>query len=368
MDTILFTGFPGFLGRRVLPEVLGRHPGTRAVCLVQPRYVPQARAAVTALVRSDPELGSRIGLVEGDITDRKLGMGRDAPSVRDVGLIFHLAAVYDLGVAASLAREVNVAGTRNVLDFAERCPALRRFHFVSTCYVSGRYPGTFREDQLEEGQAFNNAYEASKHQAEVEVRRRAEAGLGVTIYRPSVVVGDSCDGRTDKFDGPYFFIRWVLKQGPLAVVPVVGDPREHHLNVVPRDFVARAIAHLSARTAETEAGAPAALTYQLADPRPPTIQQLVAAIGAAAGKEILRVPLPRGLASMALARIPGLARWTGIPAASVDYFVHPTDYDTGRATAHLAGSGIEPPPLLEYLDVLVDFARRHPELGSSPMT
>lgn len=367
MDTMLFTGFPGFLGRRVLPEVLRRHPGSRAACLVQSRYIRQARAAVAALERSDPDLASRIGLVEGDITAPGLGMGPGAPTVQEVGLIFHLAAVYDLSVAPSLANAVNVGGTRNVLEFAETCPSLRRFHYVSTCYVSGRYAGTFREDQLEEGQSFNNAYEATKHRAEVEVHRTAAAGLPVTIYRPSIVVGDSDDGRTDKFDGPYFFIRWVLKQGSLAVVPVVGDPRVHHLNAVPRDFVARAIAHLSATTNEPAARPGQALTFQLADPDPPTIQRLVTAIGAAAGKDILRVPLPRALASTALARIPGLARWTGIPAASVDYFVHPTDYDTRQATAHLAGSGIAPPPLLEYLDVLVDFARRHPELSSAPM-
>ena len=40
-----------------------------------------------------------------------------------------------------LGIEVNLEGTRHVLDLASRCPDLHRLHYVSTCYVSGRYSG-----------------------------------------------------------------------------------------------------------------------------------------------------------------------------------------------------------------------------------
>lgn len=362
MDTLLFTGFPGFLGRRVLPEILRRNPTASAICLIQTRFRHAADTAVSTIRRTDAELARRVRLVEGDITQVGLGLrGPDARECRTAEAVFHLAAVYDLTVGAPLAEKVNVEGTRNVLAFAGECGGLHRLHYVSTCYVSGRYPGVFREDQLEEGQAFNNDYEATKYRAEVEVRRAARSGLPLTIYRPSIVVGDSTDGRTAKFDGPYFFIRWVLKQGPVAVVPVVGKPRDHRLNAVPVDFVSRAIGVLAAGQP------PTGTTYQLADPAPPTIQELITAIGEAAGKELLSIPLPRGVAVAALERIPALSRWMGIPSATVDYFVHPTRYDTSGARAALAGSGVEPPPLLDYLDVLVDFARRNPGIGSSPM-
>ena len=43
--------------------------------------------------------------------------------------------------AADVATRVNVEGTRQVLAFAEAAPNLRRMHYVSTCYVSGRHPG-----------------------------------------------------------------------------------------------------------------------------------------------------------------------------------------------------------------------------------
>ena len=97
-----------------------------------------------------------------------------------------------------LAVRVNVEGTRNVLDAITRCRGLERLHYFSTCYVSGRYAGPFGEDDLEVGAPFNNYYEETKHDAEAEVRRRMAAGLPATIYRPSIVVGDSRTGETQK--------------------------------------------------------------------------------------------------------------------------------------------------------------------------
>lgn len=64
-----------------------------------------------------------------------------------------------------------------MLAFAKRCGALRRFHYVSTRFVSGRSPGEFREDMLEEAQSFNNYYEQTKYLAEVEVQRAMHAGV-----------------------------------------------------------------------------------------------------------------------------------------------------------------------------------------------
>jgi hypothetical protein len=56
-----------------------------------------------------------------------------------------------------------------------------------------------------------------------------------------------------------------------------------------------------------------------------------------------------------------------IPPAAVDYFVHATEYDTTNATRDLAGSGITAPRLRDYAPRLVEFVRRHPEIGSAAM-
>jgi thioester reductase-like protein len=361
MATVLFTGFPGFLGSELLPRVLARSPGDRAACLVQRKFAALARARAGELAERDPALAGRIELLEGDITAEGLALGDASSLRRDVSEIYHLAAAYDLSVARELGMKVNVEGTRNVLELAERCPALRRLQYVSTCYVSGRFPGTFREDDLERGQSFNNAYEETKHLAEALVQERMKAGLPATIYRPAIVVGDSANGATQKFDGPYFVIRWLLRQGRVAVLPTVGDVRSFTLNVVPRDFVVAAIAYLSGR--ERSRGR----VYQLADPEPLTVDALIDAIATATGRHVVRVPLPLSVAKGAIDRVPGVYRLMQIPSSAIDYFVHPTRYATDHAREDLAGSGIAVPPLASYLDRLVSFARAHPEIGSQAM-
>jgi len=59
------------------------------------------------------------------------------------------------------------------------------------------------------------------------------------------VVGDSRTGETQKYDGPYFVMRWLLRQPRLATMPMVGDPKLTRVNLAPRDFVIDAIAYLS---------------------------------------------------------------------------------------------------------------------------
>ena len=340
MQAIFFTGYPGFLGSALLPRVLARDPQSVAICLVQPKFAALARERAR-------DFGDRVRIVEGDITSPI------AVSPGDITEIYHLAAVYDLSVARDVGMRVNVDGTRHVLDFAERCKSLRRFHYVSTCYVSGRYDGVFREDNLDVGQRFNNYYEETKFLAEVDVRKRTQ--LPYIIYRPAIVVGDSKTGATQKYDGPYFVIQWVARQPRIAVLPLIGDPARNHFNVVPRDFVIDAIDYLSgARPTST------AKCYQLADPNPLTIAAILEAIGKAAGRRIVSVRLPLALAKMG-------APMLRIPAAAVPYFTHPTTYDTTNAQRALARSGISVPSFRDYAPRLVEFFRAHREIGAAGM-
>lgn len=352
---IFFTGFPGFLGSELLPRVLERAAGEAAVCLVQSKFAALARERAGAIERAHPRVAGRIQIIEGDIT-APIDANPD-----DVTEIFHLAAIYDLSVKREVGMRVNVVGTRHVLDFAERCRSLRRFHYVSTCYVSGRYPGVFGEDDLDRGQHFNNFYEETKFLAEVEVRNRMAAGLPVTIYRPSVVVGDSVTGATQKFDGPYFVIQWLLRQPRVALLPVVGRPESYRFNVVPRDFIVDAIDKLSGRDATS------GRCFALADPEPLTVDETIDVIAAATNRKVIRIPLPIAIAKGAIEYVPGVYRLMRIPAPAVDYFVHPTTYETSHADAALASAGIRAPRFRDYAPALVAFAREHPEIGSTAM-
>ncbi len=362
MATIFFTGFPGFLGRELLPRVLARRSGDRALCLVQSKFKPEAQRALRELELREPALAGRIELVEGDLVKPDLGLGADRDRrAKDVVEIHHLAAVYDLDVSRDLGMRVNVDGTRHVLDFARRCGKLERHHYVSTCYVSGRYTGPFAETDLDKGQSFSNFYEETKFLAELDVAEARDAGMPTTIYRPSIVVGDHRTGETQKFDGPYFIIQWLLRNPRYALMPIVGDPSAFRFNVVPRDFVVDGIAYLSGL--EKSLGK----TYHLACPDPLTVEEMIEAIAAATERTLVRVPVPRKLAKPLVESIPGLKSFLRIPSSSITYFAHPTHYLCNQTLADLEGSGISCPRLDTYLDTLIAFVKAHPEIGSKAM-
>lgn len=358
---IVMTGFPGFLGSALLPRILSR-TGESAICVIQARYAALATSRVAGLVAADASLTGRITLVNGDVSRPGLGVDDPGALAAQTTEVWHLAAVYDVAAARDLALRVNVEGTRNVLDFAAGCPKLRRLHYFSTCYVSGRYAGAFGEDDLTKGQHFNNVYDETKYLAELEVRRRMANGLPATVYRPGSVVGDSRTGETQKYDGPYFVLQLLLRQPAVAVLPVPANLAISRFNIVPRDFIIEATSYL--------AGLPGSegRTYQLADPDPLTNSDIMTVMARATGRRVVRVRVNRRLAKASIARVPGVQRLLRIPPEIVDYFDHPTHYLSDHTRADLAGSGIQVPPFAAYVDRLVTYMRQHPEFSSSAMT
>lgn len=364
MPSVFLTGFPGFLGSQLVERLLARYGRDTVVnCLVQRAYVGQAEAKKQAIEGQRPQWAGRICLVEGDITAPDLGLGdRYEQLARETSEIYHLAAVYDLGVKRPLAMRVNVDGTRNMLAFAQAAgDALTRFQYVSTCYVSGTYRGEFTERDLIKGQRFNNYYEETKYLAEVDVQRRMLDGLPCSIYRPAVVVGDSRTGETQKFDGPYYLIGLMRKLPVVAFVPVLRNPKKYEFNIVPRNYVVDAIAYLSAQ--EKSLGK----VYQLCDPHPPTVDELIDLVGRAVDRRVVRLPATETLARQALDKIGPLRKWTGVEPRTVHYFEHPARYRCEQTLDDLDASGIWCPPVASYIDTLVAFMKAHPEISPRAM-
>jgi len=363
MATVVITGYPGFLASAFLPNLLARlDTDTNVTCLVQPQYRPLAERRAAELGEINPGWKNRIELVDGEITRPGLKLadgGRELhPQTREV---YHFAAVYDLSVPRRLGMQVNVDGTINVLDFIEGCSRFERLHYVSTCYVSGRHPGRFTENDLAVEQKFNNYYEETKYLAEVEVQNRMKRGLVATIYRPSIVVGDSRTGATQKYDGPYGALQWILRFRSLAPMVNVGNARRYHVNLTPRDFVVAAISQLSALSASR------GVVYQLCDPHPPTVDDLHSIFSAATGRRLIRIPCPSGLLKLTLRSLPGASNVMRISPESVDYFTHPTEYTCENTLRDLAGTDIACPSFRDYAPNLVRFVQEHPEIGCNGM-
>jgi len=348
--SILFTGFPGFIGARLAPRILERKPDARLVCLVQEKFLEAARRAVAVIEEAHPHARGRIELLTGDITVQGLGIGARAARElrRTLREAFHLAAVYDLAVRRDVGRLINVEGTKNVLELLADTPGFERLHYVSTAYVSGRARGTFRETDLDVGQGFKNHYEETKFQAEVEVVR---SRVPRTIYRPGIVVGDSRTGETGKFDGPYFVLRVMERLPSPGVFPRIGLGFGT-VNIVPVDFVVEALCSLSATAAS------AGKTYHLCDPEPLSPGELVLLFAEAIGKRFVQVPVPLAVARAFFSPRP-VQRLFGMPAEALDYFDDPVRHDTNEASRDLSALGIECPRLRDYVGILVSFYRSH---------
>src|SRR5262249_33910936 len=103
--------------------------------------------------------------------------------------------------------KMNVDGTRHVLELVKQT-AQHRLHHVSTAYIAGNRPSLALETEINVGQTFKNAYEESKCQAEILVAEEQRRGtITASVYRPSIVIGDSKSGRVTHFHGVYAFIR-----------------------------------------------------------------------------------------------------------------------------------------------------------------
>src|SRR5437764_2245885 len=102
---------------------------------------------------------------------------------------------------------MNVDGTRNVLDLVREIPG-RRLHHVSTAYIAGNRSDLALETEIDIGQSFRNPYEESKCRAELMIADAHKAGnITASVYRPSIVIGDSKTGRVTHFHGVYAFVR-----------------------------------------------------------------------------------------------------------------------------------------------------------------
>ncbi|HEY3350922.1 MAG TPA: SDR family oxidoreductase [Thermoanaerobaculia bacterium] len=358
--TILFTGFPGFIGARLIPRLLELRPGASFECLVQEKFLAAADASVAALSAAHPHTKGRIRLVTGDITSPGLGLGAGAAKAlaKRVTGCFHLAAVYDLAVARDMAMRINVEGTKNVLEFVAGAPGFRRLDYVSTAYVSGTAVGSYREKDLDVGQSFKNHYEETKFLAEVAVRK---SGLKAAIYRPGIVVGDSRTGETAKFDGPYFALNAMsLLPSPGAFIRIGDGAAE--VNLVPIDYVLEAIAQLGSWDGAI------GKTYHLTDPAPETALGVAELLAKSIGKSFVFVPVPLPIAKVAFIA-PQLSRWLGMPGETLDYFDHPVHYDSAQATKDLARFGLECPPFRAYVQRLVAFwKKKRVEITRGAMT
>ena len=352
-ETVFLTGFPGFIGERLVERLA--NDDTQFYLLVEPRLLDRASKAIEEIAGRTGTPLENFALVAGDVSLPNLGIDSEDVSTiqNETTLVFHLAAAYDLAVNRDIAFRVNLEGTKNVNEFARSLPNLLRYNYVSTCYVAGRRNDRILETELEHDKGFRNFYEETKYLAEMEVEK-LKADLPVTIFRPSVVVGDSKTGETVKYDGIYYLVQYLRKAPGLLRFINVGN-RDVRLNLVPVDFVVEAIATLSRDAAAIGA------TVAIADPDPLTTAELFDVIAEVLSRKRSVIVPPPAVVERTL-MMPFSPPITGLPHHGVPYFFLAQTYDTSEAHNLLRTHGIHCPNFRDYARNLIGFVEKHPEL------
>jgi len=361
------TGGTGFIGRNLIDQLVNRR-GTIYVLVRR-----GSKKKFNALVSERwSEHAKRVVAVSGDLT--KSGLGVSAADVKKlngkVKHVFHLAAIYDLTASAESQQKANIDGTRHAMQFAEAVAA-KCFHHTSSIAAAGLYQGIFREDMFEEASGLDHPYFRTKHQSEGLVRKHCP--IPWRIYRPGIVVGHSKTGEIDKIDGPYFFFKMIQKLRRMLPpwVPTLGL-EGGRINLVPVDFVARAMDHIAHKPKLDNT------CFHLTDPHPKRIGEAMNLFAEAAHAPLMSMrvdarlfsfipqPVKQGLGMLPPVRriINQVLNDLGIPRDMLSFFNYPTKFDTREAERALKGTDIKVPPLEDYAWVLWDYWERHldPEL------
>jgi NAD(P)-dependent dehydrogenase (short-subunit alcohol dehydrogenase family) len=352
------TGATGFIGRHLVAELLNRE-GT-IYCLVR----EGSRGKLDALVQRLGADEGRIVPVAGDLSKPGLGVdGFDEP----IDHLFHLAAVYDVEADEEASERANVEGTKHVIEFSN-AHQVGRFHHTSSIAVAGDYEGVFQEDMFDEGQKLPHHYHRTKYEAERLVREGVEAKT--IVFRPGIVVGHSETGEMDKIDGPYYFFKLLqkLRTALPEWFPLAG-PEGGQTNLVPVDFVARAMDHIAHLP---DADLPSD-TFHLVNPEPMSVGGALNEFARAAHAPQFAMRIDQNLTNIVpkqvrvgLKALPTVKRIRhqlyhdlGIPPAAMenrDFHAHFDARDTQRA---LSGTGIAVPPLSTYAPRLWDYWERN---------
>ena len=247
MKTVLLTGANGFIATHIARNLLADEE-VSVLALVRANDAASAQAKLAREWWDYPELisalGTRIQAIAGDVCKPNLGLSQAeyGSLAHKTTHIIHTAADWRLLPLDEL-RKTNVGGTANVIAFAKEANCnhrLERLSHISTCYVAGGTTGAIPEDQLTDQYGFFTDYERSKYEGE-QLMQAAKTELPISVFRPSMVVGDSKTGAIKTFNTFYFPLRLYLT-GKMRFMPV---SRSLRINMVPVDYVAKSVAQLT---------------------------------------------------------------------------------------------------------------------------
>lgn len=357
---VFVTGSTGYIGAHVAANLLRDH-GVALNVLVRARDVGEAEARLWQALQLHMDfpqfyefLQTRVRVFRGDLTDPGFGLGRDDYDrlVHTTDSIIHCAASLNRKSEKSCLN-VNLRGTLEVLTLArhiEHYHGLRRYSFVSTVAVAGK-----RQNELvNEDRSVD--WERSDYDPYARTKKFCEHMTRVmlpdapkTIFRPSIVLGDSRYAETTQFDMVKAFVF-------LAGLPALPFRPTDKIDIVNVDFVAEAIATLHQKAQ------PEHDTYHLSSGiESQTFREITQALAAAQNKRApMFVPVAEkpfaGSVNFLSNRKGSIAKGASLMKVFMPYLVWNTVFDNRRATRELSK---KPAPFSQYCYPLLKFSREN---------
>jgi thioester reductase-like protein len=357
---ILLTGATGYIGAHVAANLLDRHDATLNL-LVRGRDRRDAELRLwnalqlhLPFTRFYEYLQARIRIFRGDLTSPQLGLeaGDYDRLVHTTDSVIHCAASLNRKSEKSCLN-VNLRGTLAVVQLARQSQyygGLRRFSNVSTVAVAGkRSHEVVSEDRsIEWERSDYDPYARTKKFCEHMVRELLP-DVPLTIFRPSIVLGDSRYAQTTQFDMVRSFVF-------LAGLPALPFRPHDKIDIVNVDFVADAISTLHMKAN------PAHDTYHLSSGNDAqTFRELTTALAAAQNKRgpvflpILEKPFASVVDTLANRKGP-LGHGAALMKVFLPYLTWNTVFDNTRVVSEM---GCKPAPFSQYSFPLLQFSREH---------
>ena len=245
---LLLTGGTGVVGSSLL-AALAEQANSHIYLLLRATSSAHLRARLQDVLERCKKFGvtdlavQRITALRGDVTKPRLGLDQ---SIYDdlrskLTHIVHTAGVVRLNNDMETARRDAVLPMNRILELAKGCASSGQFQkldYVSTVGVAGRTTGLVNETPQHPENGYHNTYEAAKAEAEWLALRHSDAGLPITIHRPSMVVGDSRTGYVPSFQVFYHLADFFVGRRTCGIVP---ETRSVKLDIIPSDYVAMGI-------------------------------------------------------------------------------------------------------------------------------
>jgi len=250
--SIFITGATGYLGSYVVTGLLREHK-ERLALLVRAQHPLQARERLWRALQLHMDFSEfrahvdeRVDIFLGDITESKLGLSAAAYQrlVDSTESVIHIAASLNRK-SAKACFNVNLRGSLEVLKLAQaahQAHGLRRFSDVSTTAVSGTRSGevVYEDSAIDWARSDYDPYARTKKFAEHMLHELLPDEVSKVVFRPSIVLGDSRFAATTQFDMVRAFVM-------LAKLPVLPFKPNWRLDIVPADYVGKAVVALHQR-------------------------------------------------------------------------------------------------------------------------